>query len=589
MTQIAQALTRIFDRHRIVFWYDEKQELQAEYEALVLPDVEKIQLDNNQYSVKHRILRQEPECKFLLYHAGPRPGHLDNWLLDVELAYGNFAADQAALVLVEVGLGPEFIDVVRSHIDFFSAVRRREVFKALLESSDTPHTMRLKMLAVCTGANPRLDEILEALLAELAEARDEKMRLVERSNLAAFLWKELARSYGYTSETPAIKDFAIQLFKSAYALGLGEAAALNNDALVFLRRWQNNRHHTADFETLSARYARILGIEEELENRTYRSLTDLDLFELIDRKILSDLVGEVASRTLSATACETQIRRRRQSHWYNRYLHTYEAIDCASSFLQMLDAVDLTVRSLSQGIEQYTQVWYQLDQRYRQFIYHARRSGQTTLLAPLSTQVENLYTNHYLLKVNDLWQPLVDAASHWQSNAVLAQRNFYEKHVRPFVARGNKVFVVISDALRYEVGEELLRLIRQEDRYEATLTPALTTLPSYTQLGMAALLPHQQLSLTSEGGVLVDGYSSQGIENRKKILDRALPGRSTALGADDLLRMNRDESRALFRDHEVVYIYQNRIDAVGDKRDSEYCGPQSSGFRMGSPFATLVS
>ena len=36
---IARALGKLFDRHRIVFWYDEKQELREEYAALVLPSV----------------------------------------------------------------------------------------------------------------------------------------------------------------------------------------------------------------------------------------------------------------------------------------------------------------------------------------------------------------------------------------------------------------------------------------------------------------------------------------------------------------------------------------------------------------------
>ena len=47
MTEIQNALTRIFDRHRIVFWYDEKAELRAEFDALDLPAVEKITLGNN--------------------------------------------------------------------------------------------------------------------------------------------------------------------------------------------------------------------------------------------------------------------------------------------------------------------------------------------------------------------------------------------------------------------------------------------------------------------------------------------------------------------------------------------------------------
>lgn len=586
MSQIAQTLTRIFDRHRIVFWYDEKQELQAEYAALALPDVEKIQLDNNQFGVKHRILRQQPEQKFLLYHPGPRPQNLDNWLLDVELAHGRFSADQTALWLTELGLGLEFVNVVAPHAEFFTAARRRDMLKALLSGDDTERQIRLKMLAVCAGAEPRLDEILEMLLAELATGKDEKIKLINRSALDDVLWEEVARAYGYRSSTPGLRDFVLVLFRGCYAIGLGEIVPnrggapqptpltgsgplLTGDAIVFLKRWKDSVRHHQVFEALSAQAAEDLNIAQDLEERDYRTLVDLDYFESIDRKILSGLVQDVANRTLAAAACEAFIRRRRQSHWFERYRHPYEAVEQGAAFLTLLDKVDLTIRSLAHGVEQYSKVWYQLDQHYRKFIYHAGQSGLPTLLAALADRVENFYANHFVLKVNDLWQPWVDAAGRWEVTPVLSQRAFFEQKVRPFVARGNKIFVIISDALRYEIGEELLRLIRQEDRYEAELTPALTLLPSYTQLGMASLLPHEQLAIGDDGAVLVDGNSSQGLENRKKILDRALPGRSTALGADDFLRMNRDDSRALFRDHEVVYLYQNRIDAVGDKRDSE--------------------
>jgi hypothetical protein len=83
MNEITAALNRLFERHRIIFWYDSKQELSADFEAVTLPGVEKITLGNNQFCVKHRILRQEPQQKFLLYHDGPAPEDLDNWLLDV--------------------------------------------------------------------------------------------------------------------------------------------------------------------------------------------------------------------------------------------------------------------------------------------------------------------------------------------------------------------------------------------------------------------------------------------------------------------------------------------------------------------------
>ena len=126
--------------------------------------------------------------------------------------------------------------------------------------------------------------------------------------------------------------------------------------------------------------------------------------------------------------------------------------------------------------------------------------------------VENLYSNSFLLKVNDLWQNHVDRTDKWEALPVVPQRNFFEKWVQPFLRNNKKVFVVISDALRFEVGEDLLGLIRKEDRYDAEIEPTLSMLPSYTQLGMAALLPNREISLADDGlgTVFVDGQSSQG-------------------------------------------------------------------------------
>ncbi|PIX52698.1 MAG: hypothetical protein COZ51_02765, partial [Candidatus Aquicultor secundus] len=65
--QIAQALQRLFERHRIVFWNDTNRELRSDFDALKLAGVEKIELTNNEFGVKYRILREQPEDRFLLY------------------------------------------------------------------------------------------------------------------------------------------------------------------------------------------------------------------------------------------------------------------------------------------------------------------------------------------------------------------------------------------------------------------------------------------------------------------------------------------------------------------------------------------
>ncbi len=591
--RIAQALTKLFERHRIIFWYDAKKELRSDFEALELPGIEKLELANNEFGVKYRLLREETEQKFLLYREGPQPEYLDNWLLDVQLAQGEFRTDQVGLWLSELELGLEFADVVQAHEEFFKAVKRKESLKRLLKPDDTPGMVRLKMLGVCAGAEPRLDTVLESLLAELTENEPQintdehgygaKFRLIRRCGLDDYLWEQMKRQYGYESNKPSIKDFTLTLFKYCYFqhfdtkpnIGVHPCPSvvqnLTSDALVFLKRWKDSRQYEASFESLSDECADLLGIEQDLNSRDFRTLIDLDYFRLIDKKIISELVRNVVDRTVSTGDVALWARQRRQGHWYQDFRHLYEAVDYAAQFVQLLDETTLDMVSLADGVERYSHSWFRLDQLYRKVVYHIRRSGQSTLMGALIEQIENLYSNNYLLKLNDRWQAYVDSANRWSASPVLLQRDFFNRRVQPFLNKDKKVYVIISDALRYEIGDELLSLIRREDRFDANLEPALSMLPSYTQLGMAALLPNKTLELADNdtGAVNVDGQSSQGLANRIKILDQAITKRGTALRAEELMALNKEDCRALVRDHDVVYIYHNIIDKTGDSRDSE--------------------
>lgn len=571
--KITQALTTLFDKQRIVFWYDNRLEFRADFEALELPGVEKIELTNNEFGVKYSILREQPEQKFLLYREGAEPPHLENWLLDVQLASGNcFRTDQVALWLAELELGPDCYPLLEAHVAFFESAKRREELRKLQQQGDSDNMLRLKMLAVCADTEPRLDVILEALLAELASAGDARIKLIESSDLSGFLWEQMKRAYGYVSEQPGLHDFVIELFKACFLMGTDpeHKARLSAESLVFLRRWKDSRSHEQSFELLSEQCAEVLQIGDRLHGLDYRKLMELDYFELIDRKILSELVYAVVARTVAAQEVEQWVRQRRQSHWFTHFEDVYLAVDHAAQFLQVLDTAQLEMTSLSDGVEKYAKSWYRLDQLYRKFIYHARESGQASLLEELNTQVENQYTNNFLVRLNDRWQQHVDAAQRWEAAPIMLQRSFFGRYVKPFVERKTKVCVVISDAFRYEVGEELQSLIRREDRFEAELEPALSMLPSYTQLGMAALLPNQALQLADNdsGDAMVNGQSAQGAVNRGKILAAAVPNSAVVL-AKDLLAMNQADSRALLRDNDVVYVYHNLIDKTGDTRDTE--------------------
>ena len=56
--------------------------------------------------------------------------------------------------------------------------------------------------------------------------------------------------------------------------------------------------------------------------------------------------------------------------------------------------------------------------------------------------------------------------------------------------------------MRFEIGQELLSLVRERDRFDAEIEPLLASVPSYTQLGMASLLPNQNLSVSDSENAL---------------------------------------------------------------------------------------
>lgn len=569
--RIINSLQKLFERHRIVFWYDTKQELRDDFDSLTLEGIEKIELNNNEFGVKYKILREQPKQKFLLYRVGAQPAQLDNWLLDVQLAHGEFRTDQTAIWLSELSLGIEFAEVLKDHKEFFQAKSRKEALSKLIAPNDSSGTMQLKMLAVCAKSEPKMDSIVESLLQDLANEKDDKIKLINRCGLDEFFWEQMSRYYGYKSAEPSILDFAIELFKSSYAMATDGQVKLTSDALVFLKRWKDSKPHQDSFETLSDRFADYLDIENDLNNRDFKQLIETDYFRSIDEKIISALARAVLDSDFTAEQIAVWVRQRRQSHWYSEFKHIYQALDNAARFISVFNNIEIDMNSLDQGIERYTQSWYKLDQLYRKFIYHKLTSGKVSLLKDLNDKVENLYSNVYLLGLGNRFQEFVESAPQWNTSVAVRQDDFFKHWVKPYLENNNKIYVIISDAMRYEIADELVGLIRQEDRYNADLEPMLSMLPSYTQLGMAALLPNETLSIADNdtGTVCVNEQSSQGTPNRSKILKAALQDRGEAITADDFMQLDKQGSRELLKANDVIYIYHNRIDHTGDKMLSE--------------------
>ena len=73
--------------------------------------------------------------------------------------------------------------------------------------------------------------------------------------------------------------------------------------------------------------------------------------------------------------------------------------------------------------------------------------------------------------------------------SVARQCEVFENHVKPFLGEKKTAYMWV-DALRFEMGRELGRLLRED--FEVDLQPALAAVPTVTEIGMAALLPGAQ-------------------------------------------------------------------------------------------------
>lgn len=564
-------LLRWFDSRRVVFWHDPDGHYAADIEGLELAGIETIHVANDEFAVKDRLLHSDPRSKFLVYRSGPVPEGIGNWLLDLELAYGVFTADRTALVAQDLGLSGKGIDeVVLAHEKFFNAAKRVQSLKALLAPDDDATDLRAKMTAVVLGLKDThsLLEITRALLTENAKGQHAKYAALGDYGLDDFYWQGVATIYGYQSVAPSIDDLVLWIFGRAIeGFSADRPGGLQNIQLDFASL-RNDRRSQDAMAVLAKRAARDLDYRSKIEDASFRDLLGLDLFEETDQKIISDLARAVADQTVTPREVTEVVRARQSSVWIDNYKQLYTAISSAAELLGELALLNLTIQSFDEGLERYRREWFRIDQLYRQFVYAARTAEYPKPLDALREQVEKRYTNKYVYELGNAWQQQVDQAQRWQSSAIRSQTAFYSRYIEPLVRDGDKkAVVIISDALRYEVADELGSLIRQEDRFDANLDAVLGVLPSYTQLGMAALLPHSTLKHSVDAKtVLADGLPTNSTAFRSKILEGV---GGSAIQAEDFKALNADERRELYKTNRVLYVYHNRIDATGDKPGTE--------------------
>ena len=569
--KIQEALEKKFKDHDVIFWYDERNDLKDDFDAIAINGVEKCHIQGNEFEIKYKITSNASKSKFLVYSNQPKPIANENWLLDLELAHHIFHTDQEAIILQDLGLEFSFKELVAEHIQFFKSKDRIDKLKELLGKGDSHRDIRYKMVAVTLNTDyVNLNTFIHAHGTAFANGNEKLQRDLERYELSDFYWNQISNKFKYSSKKPSIYDFLVETFSDNF--NPDNTPKLSKETRLLLSLWKDTITYRDGFDKISSQIAGDLQIESILNTLPLEKAVTDELFKLTDKKIIYDLVQRLISNEISNDLLQSIVKQREHTFWYRPDFEAfYESVSFASQLQYQIATLKVAFKSVEDGLHQYTTSLYEIDYLYRKFILNYRRSNQDNILGSLAQKVEKLYTNDWLLSYNDKWQAVVDDLDTWPVSKNYSQRLFFKKHIQPFVEKKQRVFVIISDALRYECGMELNKRLTQENRYDSEIEGALASLPSYTQLGMASLLPHKELSV-KEGTdqVLVDGMNSMGIASRSKILEQNTEARATAILAEDFMKFSSNTSgRDFVKKYDVIYIYHNDIDDTGDDTTSQ--------------------
>ena len=580
-------------KRRIIFWQDPEGEFSDFADELCLDSVKILKLNGrNNFAAKMLLSETDTESNYLVYNPISYSDIRDDWLLDVELYSEEFRADLVSVRMQELKI-PETVPLrraIKSYSKFFENKERAAKLAALKSNYTNAGQLHIDILAVLTGTsvNTASGVIRAVLMNGLDMESNEALADIRKFGSETVLWELISRYTGYfCRENPSLLALASYILLTTLSITMKPSCLHGLEKFISEPHQQlcyslvNEWIHSDDENELYE-IARTVEEEQHLEERfnalDAEDLMNSECFPCIDECILRKYMSEISDDVIKADDIAAAVEKRRTLKWYKRVRYYYDGL------LQ----VALMQRFYQENIggfhiAEYTKLWKEytgnyckMDHFYRQFhaAFGKSLKESSTALDDLyknvADYVEKLYKNWYLNTLGRQWTALItdEQANGSALPGIPQQTDFYKNYVSPIAASGSRVYVIVSDALRYEVAVELTNRLLRETNGTAKISSMQAVFPSATKFGMAALLPHTRLSLTDDIKVLCDGESTEGSAAREKVLNSVHKG-NAVITYKTLLSMKQAERREKIRDAHVVYIYHNAIDAAGDKIATE--------------------
>lgn len=563
---------------KIVFWYDAPANFKEDIEADSFEFCRLLVCHNNEFAIKKIIEKDDTTSNILVYIPYEKPRDSENWLLDILLYSDEYYADTVALTMRHLGLtNPDLRNVIENHAKFFDSAQRNKRLDNYVVVNDemTTTNFMLAMMSVLVKT-PASVRSIEAILTELVFDNSDKAKYKElcKYGFEDYLWDEIAKEFNYSGD----QKIEALIKKFMFTAMLGQDVQLGTlpsfyDQYIIEDEGKNGAksfvHHIkqdARYRDLQFNIATDLKIDGLLAVRDVNCIGTSDIFECIDEYAVKKISEGLVSGSLDYEAFIKVINGRNNSIWWSNHKDEYGFLRSAIEFFKLLEKpIEFDLPAV-EYIRQYVDSYYKVDFYYRHACTSIEKiENPIEEMVKLSYRLEHYYEQSYLDILGREYSKAISKLSKWEFSGIQKSSYFYQLIQRQ---QYKKLFVIISDGLRYEVGQEISEEIKNDAalRGKVSLDYAVSPLPSETRFGMASLLPHKELSY-SKGSVLVDGKPSNSIAARNDILKAKNAGYA-AISYEEINHYSRDELRKYMADKSLVYIFHNVIDNAGEHNES---------------------
>ncbi len=577
LKQIEDKLNKEFDEENrvIVFWYDEEKEFVDDIENLNLENVKIHYLTpTNLFKTKVLLEREDKESNYLIYAPFKKPENRNNHLADTILYSKEFFADRAYLIALDLNIDMTYKPVLEKYIKFFNAKDRTKRFYDLEVDSYNEESIEIALLSVLVKSKvANFEEVVRIVLSEDLYS-NKYIEEFSKYGLEKAFWKYCRINFSYIDEEPSIMRFSMSLLLTYARNQMNKNLPSNlnkyvldksGTVMAFVDQMMNSSLYKDSFRRISNEVYNSIDGDSIFKDYEIENLINVDVFKDIDEGIINWVLDKLLDENLNVEVNGLPIpeicKGRKFKHFKDLYSDKYDVL--LNAYYLILNQNFKAEDNVLDLVAEYDNKYYKMDTYYRRFYYYLDKVENNSIFEELQTLVENIYVNKYLDVVSKEFSNKLDYSK--LKSKYKFQKDFYKNYVS---GKNGRIIVIISDAFRYEVGKELVERFKYDEKIEAKIEPQIGVLPSYTSLGMATLLPNENIDITDDYEVYVDGNPTSNLIERNTIL-QSKNSKSDSIQYDELIKMKKQKMREFFAGKEIIYIYHNQIDARGDKLNTE--------------------